>query len=293
MLDERLKEQAALYALDVLDPGERRTFETRLASDVELQAEVRELRHAAVGLAYAVPQIDPPASLRARVLGAVTSVAPPQSSHGRREETSSDSTPGVVPFAPIPTGGARTWPAWLAAAAALVIAAGLGSYTMRLRSQVDDLQTALTDSNARVSSAEARVTSAESSVARLQQTVVQAEARSAVLTAPDTASIVLLGQKVSPAARARAYWSRSRGLVFAASQLPALPQGKVYQLWVLAGTTPISAGLLTPDTQGQAVVYFETPADLPRLTAMAVTLEPEGGLPQPSGAMYLLGAIGN
>jgi anti-sigma-K factor RskA len=34
---------------------------------------------------------------------------------------------------------------------------------------------------------------------------------------------------------------------------------------------------------------FETPVDLPRPTAMAVTIEPDGGVPAPTGAMYLVG----
>ena len=70
--------------------------------------------------------------------------------------------------------------------------------------------------------------------------------------APDTARVDLAGQPAAPSASARAFWSRSRGLVFTASNLPALPEGRVYQLWVLTGQpAPISAGLLTPDRDGR------------------------------------------
>ena len=49
----------------------------------------------------------------------------------------------------------------------------------------------------------------------------------------------------APHASARAFWSRSRGLVFTASNLPAPPPGRAYQLWVLtAQPAPISAGML-------------------------------------------------
>ncbi len=55
----------------------------------------------------------------------------------------------------------------------------------------------------------------------------------AVLTAPDLARIDLVGQPDAPDARARAFWSRERGMVFSASKLPPPPPGKTYQVWVV------------------------------------------------------------
>jgi anti-sigma-K factor RskA len=112
----------------------------------------------------------------------------------------------------------------------------------------------------------------------------------AVLAAPDLARIDLAGQPTAPTASARAFWSRSRGLVFTASNLPVAPAGRVYQLWVLsAQPAPTSAGLLKPDASGRVTATFNTPADLPQPVAMAVTLEPEGGVPAPTGDKYLVG----
>ena len=91
-------------------------------------------------------------------------------------------------------------------------------------------------------------------------------------------------------ASARAFWSRSRGLVFTASNLPAPPPGRAYQLWVLtAQPAPISAGMLKLDASGRATEMIDTPQDLPRPVAMAVTLEPEAGVPAPTGDKYLVG----
>ncbi len=56
-----------------------------------------------------------------------------------------------------------------------------------------------------------------------------------------------------------------------------------------AQTPPISTGLLKPDASGRVDAVFETPVDLPRPTAMAVTIEPEGGVPAPTGDKYLVG----
>jgi anti-sigma-K factor RskA len=113
--------------------------------------------------------------------------------------------------------------------------------------------------------------------------------------APDMNRVDLAGQPVAPGATGRAFWSRSRGVVFAATQLPALPAGKTYQLWfVPANAAPVSAGLITPDPTGSATVHFATPPTTPdRIAALAVTLEPAGGMPAPTGEKYLVGATSN
>ena len=90
-------------------------------------------------------------------------------------------------------------------------------------------------------------------------------------------------------ARARALWSRSRGLVFTAANLPPAPAGKAYQVWVVTAQAPISAGLLTPDSSGVGTQYYVTPADIAPPVAVAVTLEPAGGVPAPTGERYLIG----
>ena len=120
--------------------------------------------------------------------------------------------------------------------------------------------------------------------------LLRGDARTRLRAAPDLARIDLAGQPAAPQASARAFWSRSRGLVFTASNLPAPPAGRTYQLWILtAQPAPVSAGLLKPDANGRVNAVFETPADLPKPTAMAVTIEPDGGVPAPTGDKYLVG----
>jgi len=150
---------------------------------------------------------------------------------------------------------------WLPLAAAIVIAVGAAVYVVRLQRQMGELQ------------------------ARFDQ----AQATTAVLAAPDLARIDLQGQPVAPDARARALWSRSRGLVFTAANLPPAPAGKAYQVWVVTAQAPISAGLLTPDSSGIGTQYYMTPADIAPPVAVAVTLEPAGGVPAPTGERYLIG----
>lgn len=214
------------------------------------------------GLGQAVPQVDPPSALRARVLASVAR------------------TPTARP----PAARLPVWP--LATAASLALAAGLGFYASQLRGRIGDLENDLRDARVRASAAEQRASDA-------LQTATGARTAVAVLTAPDVARIDLAGQApVAPRASARAFWSRSRGMVFTAANLPPLPAGRVYQLWVVtAQPAPLSAGLLTPDAQGGVNATFNTPPDIAQPVALAVTIEPAGGVPAPTGDRYLIGTV--
>jgi anti-sigma-K factor RskA len=146
---------------------------------------------------------------------------------------------------------------WWPLAASLILVAAVGAYAVRLQMRVGDLQSSV-----------------------------------AVLAAPDLVRIDLAGQPTAPGSSGRALWSRARGMVFATSNLPAAPAGKVYQVWVVTAGAPISAGLVVPDPAGGGMTYLYTPPDIPPPTAIAVTLEPAGGVPAPTGQFYLVGMPG-
>ena len=260
---DELRHDAAAYALGVLDPDERAAFETHLAGCAECAAEVREMRRAAASLPHAVPQVSPQPSLRARILREIAGAAPgPPASLVRRER--------------------RAPPWWLSVAAMLVIGAGLFAYAQRMQARVSNLE-------AQLRNAQARAAAADRLTAEARTVAFRAQAAMGVFAAPDVARIDLAGQPVAASARARALWSRQRGMVFTVANLPPLPAGRVYQVWVVTAQAPVSAGLLTPDASGGGSVYYETPVDILPPTAVAVTLEPAGGVAAPTGAMYLVG----
>jgi len=113
----------------------------------------------------------------------------------------------------------------------------------------------------------------------------------AIMTAPDVRQIDLAGQRVAPRAAARTFWSPSRGVVLMAANLPALSPGRTYQLWfVTPAQAKVSIGLVKPDANGRVTTVVSNAANLPDPAALAVTDEPDGGVPQPTGQMYLVGA---
>jgi len=80
-----------------------------------------------------------------------------------------------------------------------------------------------------------------------------------------------------------------RGFLYA-SNLPELPAGKTYQLWVITDK-PVSVGVFAIDRGRKGRVMMR---DVPAITSIkqfAVSLEPVGGRPQPSGSIYLAGSM--
>ena len=250
---DQLGDQAAPYVLGALTPAEKQAFEAHLATCVICAAEVRSLTPVAGALARLAPSAEPAATVRASLLTAIRA------------------------------GRSRFYTSWLAAAASLALAAIVGSYAAQLRGRVTTLEGRLRDTTLRAEAGERMVADA-------RRTAFEAQSAVAVLAAPDLARIDLAGQPAAPRASARAFWSRSRGMVFTASNLPAPPPGRAYQLWVLTKlSAPISAGMLTLDANGRVNATIATPPDIPTPVAMAVTLEPEGGVPAPTGDKYLVG----
>jgi anti-sigma-K factor RskA len=259
---EELRASIGPYVLGALTPAEEAEVRAHLVGCLECAAEARANQLVADALAWSVDPVDPPAGLRQRVLSSVTAGAP------QRVQTRGSRLP------------------WLAAAAAVVIAAVLGADGVRLRGRIQTLELQLRDAFVQV-----RAGQEQTRQARL--VAANAERQLSVLAAPDVAHVNLKGQASAPQASARAMWSRSRGLLFAASNLPTLPAGRTYQLWIISGrAAPISNGwIFKTDSTGSVTTMFQTPATLPRPSAMAVSIEPDGGSTAPTGPITLIGSL--
>jgi len=268
MNHDALRELTGAYALGALSGEEKRALEAHLPSCAECAAEVRAFGDVTRGLNGAVPQIDPPASLRGRVVAHVENLA-----------AKSAAPPAVrQPH----TGQRFSGTGWLALAASLA-AAVLGFYALSLRDRVQALQGELAEARQRAATAEQIVQTIQQRAENLQRT-------SDIVRAADVADFKLQGQGPGSAASGRAFVSRSRGVVFVAQNLPPLEPGKIYQLWVIPqGESPLNAGVFAPESAGTASVT--TALNVPNPAAVAVTLEPAGGVPAPTGPFYLRGSI--
>lgn len=269
MTHDELRELSGGYALGALSEAEHRAFEAHLKTCAECAAEVRELAAVAAGLPYAVPQVDPPAALRARVLQSVAAEARLRADVVVRRKSSR----GLLGFV---------------AAAAAIAAVAIGLYALSLQQRINKLEEELRLATARIDDGQRQVVLDRAAADRT------AEIR-AILAAPDLRRIELAGQKAAPGASGRAFWSPARGLVVAFDNLPATSPDRVYQLWVIppgTGAAPISAALLELQPDGRAIALGSA-GSAARVGTVAVTLEPAGGVPAPTGDMIVAGALSN
>ena len=110
---------------------------------------------------------------------------------------------------------------------------------------------------------------------------------------PGTQSIILSGTEAAPNAEAVAYWNpESQSVYVDAADLPAPPEGQVYQLWWLSSLDPLTphdAGLLDRFVENEQKL-FAPGKSIGQAVAFAITLEPAGGSESPTlEQLYVLG----
>ncbi len=86
-----------------------------------------------------------------------------------------------------------------------------------------------------------------------------------------------------------AFVAEGRKVLFYASNLPALPAGRVYQLWLMRDQAPavVSGGVF--EARDSVVHEFTDSGAIRQVRALAVTDEPAGGSPKPTGRKFLVG----
>lgn len=174
---------------------------------------------------------------------------------------------------------------WIIAAASLALVVASAFYSMMARQQASDAL-------AGKSAADARVNTLQTQVNTLQSEVNAQQARVNVMSAPDVVRINLAGQPAAPGATAHVFMSPKRGMVFVAENLPALAAGKIYQLWVVTKQAPVSIGTFEVAADGSVTGTMPITAEASlNPIAVAVTIEPAGGMPSPTGPKVLVGLV--
>ncbi len=111
-----------------------------------------------------------------------------------------------------------------------------------------------------------------------------------ILRNPTNKIIAMQGTDKAPDAVATIYWNDIDKVAFLdAVNLPSPPQGKQYQLWAIVGDNPVDMGVFDlPDSTNLIKKEFiQNPA------AFAITLEDEGGKPNPTlEEMVVIGNFG-
>lgn len=257
MIDEHRQDLAAEYAMDALDPESARAFEALLATDPELKALTESLRETAATLARTAPAQLPPPELRERILSRIraeaeaATSAPPMS-------TAPSST-----AAPVQSGGTNILPWALAAGFAITT----GALWMERGSLQQDRDALLRDRQALV---------AQDALSKMK--------------------IAMLSAQVDAYAKATAVvvWDaeKQQGVIKLVN-LPQPESGKDYQLWVIdpKHPQPVSAGVLSVQAEGSTRVSFKPDQPITKADKFAISVEPAGGMPKPTGNIVFMGGI--
>jgi anti-sigma-K factor RskA len=259
------EENFDLYALGVLEGEEKQLLVSHVASCAVCGRELEEARGRVAMLAISLPPQAPPARVKEQLLRKIADTPRQTAPERYRIETVRPSE--------------RRWnwwsPVWATVAAGFaVIAMLLWSGNHRLNNEVQQLRAQFAEQSAQ-----------------------EAQNRSVLnlIAAADTKTISLAPTpetpKDMPTVSGRVFYNARLGQVFYSGALPAPSATQTYQLWLVPATgNPISAGIFQP---GQAGADSSLTATVPAGTtakAFAVTIEPAGGKPQPTGPKVLIGA---
>jgi anti-sigma-K factor RskA len=254
MTHQDLLESAAAYALGALDGPEKAEFEAHLPGCASCKAEVDAYREVAGLLAHAATAVQPPNgdALRHRILSQATAVRPISAAPTSRRRST----------APL---------AWIAAAASFLLAVGAG---LSYRAE-----------RARVAALEGEVADGRTQLAVRDSTI-------AAFLGPEVHVVSLAQPDKKPSARV--FWNHTRQIfIVTAFNVPPAPAGKTYQLWALRkGKAPLSMGTFNTDASGRATAILAVAKDITDggfIDDCGLTLEPDGGSPQPTEAPRLIG----
>jgi anti-sigma-K factor RskA len=305
-LDDELETQACLYAIGAMEEAEARAFEEQMRDQPALRQYVADFQASADLMARALPPLAPPPEVKARLMASMA-----------MEDTSKAPSPLPAPIPSARPGGAKS-PAglggivpWAAAAGLTAMAAWQWHEGREIRKERDAAlqEASLWASNARQAAdknselslaiqraessmrdlagerdqAVAKVRTIENESESLRKQVAQLQSQNDL----SNARVAVLGSliKKKPDARAASVWSSERQSgVLVVENLPALPPGRDYQLWVLDPTkgAPISAGVFQVDATGAARVAFTAVETVTEPAQFAVTEEQQGGVPSPT-----------
>ncbi len=277
MTHEEIKNSIYAYSLDALDSVERKILEQHLAQGCpECETLLAEMRDISALMPYAAEEVAPPAQVKTNLMAAIQGAAQAAAPAPLAETTTETK-------ASLPEGLEKLVQKWRRLS--IGFAGGLGFAVVVLFVVIGVFRNQLSEM-------ERRLEISDALVQELQTTQNELDKILKIVHAPKFKVFDLNGLEPSPNSKGRVFLDEdSKEAVFYVYNLPQTPTGKDYQLWMLRGSQPIDAGVFALNPDGTAEVRLQNIENIDQLSGFAVTLEDQGGVPQPLGAMYLLGVV--
>lgn len=300
---ESLQDLAADYALGLLGPAETAAFELELAQSPGLQLIVRECREALAVLPGGIQSPAPASDLRERVIARVQGTPAvadaPEEMAAIPEELpplpeleelaapvdalEPEAQNYIVPItsetpvarAPRRSGGSAGL--WLALAASVIAAAGLG---VLWRTALQAGQASLT----REAALQASIDSVSKELAGRDSTLRE-------ILAPGI-ELHLLKSTGAPEPGIEFFWNKKAhsALMYAFNLVPSA-KGRTYQLWMIEGDKQIPSVTFEAGSDGRVLLPKITMPPDAVFDALAVTDEPSGGSTKPTTPVLLVASF--
>jgi hypothetical protein len=252
--DESFEELAAAAALGSIEPDDAARFRPHLAACARCRELLSDYGAVVDLLPLSLPEAAEAPALKVRLLAAAGSADAGTRRHGDTETV-------LTPLPRVPASPRPRVPYLLPLAAMLLISLGLGWWNLSLQEQL-----------------------------RAQQARIERQEQFIAAVAAGGQRVALAGTNAAPGASGEVVQPPGGGPPLLTVQgLPALPADREYQVWVISGGQPTGAGLLRPDADGPPVVPLER--DLAGAQTVALTIEPLGGSPGPTGPIVLAGNL--
>ncbi len=194
-----------------------------------------------------------------------------------RRATPSGTVPPMRTARPERPERSRSIMGWMALAATLALIA-TGVQLMRVSADRNSIRAALAtrDSSSREDS--------------LLEQIAEKDAMIAAMGGADVKMVSLVTESAQQP-HGKMFWNRaSNDWMMITYGLRSPKPGMTYQVWLVTDDAKISAGTFKPDAQGKTVMHANYALAPNALRAVAITEEPEGGMPAPTGPMIVVGS---
>lgn len=291
-MDERIEELFPFYAMGAISDEEKAEVEAYVQTNLAAQAQLAADMAVADDLAF----LAEPMALAPAAKESVLAYA------RRRPHRTA---------APAPVASAPGWWQRLRQSMAMPVLAGLATATaiilfiwvVSLRNTIGNLESqvvAMAPLESRVEELQSRVETLQPletavpelqrQINALQQELAQQDDVMAILR--EGQSLPIAGTEFQPTAIGQLLVGHDgQNALLVASDLATLPPEQTYQLWLIGDSGPVSEGVFTVNESGTGFLEVQTETAVFDYAAIGISVEPEGGSPQPTGDIVMLSEI--